>query len=104
MDEIRQCRAKRDSSIFEEGDGGRFSLKPGVEFAFYSSQAPCGDASMLELASHIRWRGATFGSCPSKRFKTEVMGRGRQDFSQVGIVRSKPGRGDAITTQSMSCR
>ena len=93
-----------------------FKLKRNVEIAFYCSQAPCGDASMKCLAENNLKNFQTETPSISEadesnnhdrkrlKFFQPILGRGRQDFSQLGICRSKPGRGDAISTQSMSCR
>ena len=58
----------------------------------------------LELEEKLSLFENIESSQTQKKFRYDIVGRGRQDFSQIGIVRSKPGRGDAINTQSMSCR
>ncbi|KAK8170156.1 adenosine deaminase/editase [Phyllosticta citrichinensis] len=84
-----------------------FALHDDVEFYLYCSEAPCGDASM-ELTMQAQ-ADATPWDLPPK--STETLGfdstkealRGRGYFSELGIVRRKPGRPDAPPTLSKSC-
>lgn len=65
-------------------------------YHLYLTLAPCGDASMPPLDTLL--------DCV--RFESAckvVVGRGRENWSQRGIVRTKPGRGDAPSTKSVSC-
>jgi tRNA-specific adenosine deaminase 1 len=102
-----------------------FQLKPGHYFHLYISQAPCGEASMsfvdskqtqdqreINEAKRQRFLESTNGDAES--FLTHetlplgasVMGkviRGRMGYQIRGYPRSKPGRGDADVTTSMSC-
>ncbi|XP_072939744.1 tRNA-specific adenosine deaminase 1 [Epargyreus clarus] len=119
-------RNKESIFIFEHGT---FKLRTGIEFIFYSSQTPCGDASIMpknideEYGDVIRSnkRSADNDTCDveSKKIKLELVDdihrtgakclpTAEQDskesgakYHTVGQVRTKPGRGDV--TLSVSC-
>ncbi|KAI1346121.1 adenosine deaminase/editase [Xylaria sp. FL0043] len=104
-------------------DGGNwhgqpFTWREDVLLHMYCSEAPCGDASMeLTMASQadatpwaipaISLEGST--PLPSSVTpnpaspETDTHLPGRAYFSQLGIVRRKPARGDAPPTLSKSC-
>lgn len=83
--------------LVEEFDGSRpFRLRKDISLALYISEPPCGDASMSGLSS----QSENVWEPPTK--KLQVM-RGRAHFNKVGIVRTKPGRGDSLVTYSKSC-
>lgn len=79
-----------------------FAIRDNVRIYMYCSEAPCGDASM-ELVMNSQddatpWTrsvAAADGGGPTLR--------GRGFFSELGIVRRKPARGDAPETLSKSC-
>lgn len=66
--------------------------KVDANYHFYTTKVPCGDASMKEEVGES-WK-LTFSN---------QVGRGREDWSKRGIVRTKPGRGDAPSTKCVSC-
>ncbi|KAK5196560.1 hypothetical protein LTR99_005347 [Exophiala xenobiotica] len=77
-----------------------FRLKQDVSIHFFTTEAPCGDASMEVL----------MGSMPSEKTEpwpvddnalTALQGRGH--FSLLGYVRRKPARADAEPSLSKSC-
>ncbi|KAK7426789.1 hypothetical protein QQZ08_006690 [Neonectria magnoliae] len=72
----------------------------------YCSEAPCGDASMeLTIAAQqdaSPWQAPVQDRPPSES-EPEASLPGRAYFSQLGIVRRKPARGDAPPTLSKSC-
>ncbi|KAM0439686.1 hypothetical protein ACHAPT_000778 [Fusarium lateritium] len=78
-----------------------FEIRDDVKLHMYCSEAPCGDASMeLTMAAQedaSPW--ATPGFIPAE----EKGLPGRAYFSQLGVVRRKPSRGDAPPTLSKSC-
>jgi tRNA-specific adenosine deaminase 1 len=61
----------------------QFKLKCGVSIHMYTSEAPCGDASM-ELVMR-----AQEDATPWEKPPEDMPGRG--DFSQLGVVRRQPG-------------
>ncbi|KAH8885714.1 hypothetical protein GQ53DRAFT_751065 [Thozetella sp. PMI_491] len=87
--------------------GRPFSWNKGVSLHMYCSEAPCGDASMeLTMAAQedaSPWEvppdAIPDPSCPDG---AEAL-PGRAYFSQLGIVRRKPARGDAPACLSKSC-
>ena len=74
-----------------------YELRANIEIWMFSSEAPCGDASMEILMSDLPdvepWANPV---CV-----TNLHGRGY--FSNLGVVRRKPARGDAEATMSKSC-
>ncbi|KAK0764001.1 hypothetical protein N5P37_003395 [Trichoderma harzianum] len=88
-----------------------FGVKHGVKLHMYCSEAPCGDASMeLIMAAQedaSPWElptpAPTPASAQSAISESEPALPGRAYFSQLGIVRRKPARGDAPPTLSKSC-
>ncbi|PHH63555.1 hypothetical protein CDD81_5742 [Ophiocordyceps australis] len=78
-----------------------FKIKPGIRLHMYCSEAPCGDASMeLTMAAQ---RDASAWDLPRDAQSLNPCLPGRLYFSQLGIVRRKPARGDAPETLSKSC-
>ncbi|KAF6807643.1 tRNA-specific adenosine deaminase [Colletotrichum musicola] len=83
-----------------------FAIRDGVKLHMYCSEAPCGDASMeLTMAAQD---DASPWAVPSGADKEEDSSPaaalpGRAYFSQLGVVRRKPARGDAPPTISKSC-
>ncbi|KAL7938221.1 adenosine deaminase/editase [Trichoderma chlorosporum] len=86
-----------------------FGVKHDVKLHMYCSEAPCGDASMelimaaQEDASPWELPDSTPTSAPSAISELDTGLPGRAYFSQLGIVRRKPARGDAPPTLSKSC-
>ncbi|KAI1149955.1 adenosine deaminase/editase [Nemania diffusa] len=98
--------------------GQPFAWRDDVLLHMYCSEAPCGDASMeLTMASQADatpWAIPTTEqheippspslAAPTQAFPaTDTPLPGRAYFSQLGIVRRKPSRGDAPPTLSKSC-
>ncbi|KAG5976654.1 hypothetical protein E4U55_007258 [Claviceps digitariae] len=89
-----------------------FRIKDNVRLHMYCSEAPCGDASMeLIMAAQddsSPWIPPpspppdTHQSSPPSETSTTIL-PGRAYFSELGIVRRKPSRGDAPPTLSKSC-
>lgn len=89
----------------------KFSIREGVSFTMYTSQAPCGEASMHILEPYAnaeqQLAGVETASTPTpltapspKRARTV---RGREQVSRRGVLRTKPGRGDCPPSSSHSC-
>lgn len=91
-----------EASIYEKVKE-KFRIKPSVTFHMYVSHAPCGDASMTNIAAtntneeHTARKRAKYDD-------TSTIRRGREDFSaEPGTARTKPGRLDAPFSACMSC-
>ena len=86
-------------------EGRPFSFKDDVSFHLFTTEAPCGDASMellmksKEPSDAVPWAGLP-AETTSEDAGT-LLGRGY--FSQLGQVRRKPARGDAEVSMSKSC-
>ena len=79
-----------------------FKLRTDVSIHFFTTEAPCGDASM-EILMNSMPPGSTepwTGSDPAD-LNMNLQGRGH--FSLLGCVRRKPARADAEASNSKSC-
>ena len=80
-------------------------FKASVTLHFFTTEAPCGDASMeLLIQSKSPEEARPWTDVPhtsDKNAPRPLLGRGY--FSQLGAVRRKPSRGDAEATMSKSC-
>lgn len=86
---------------FKSNASKPFGINPRVKLHMYCSEAPCGDASMeLTMAAQD---DASPWDQPETMPKDSSDLPGRAYFSQLGIVRRKPARGDAQPTLSKSC-
>ncbi|KAH0497133.1 hypothetical protein TgHK011_004463 [Trichoderma gracile] len=109
---------QRDDSrpIDPQSGGGytrHFKVRKDVKLHMYCSEAPCGDASMeLIMAAQADaspWQLPTSQQAPVNNTSADsepdsaTQLPGRAYFSQLGIVRRKPARGDAPPTLSKSC-
>ncbi|KHN98800.1 Adenosine deaminase/editase [Metarhizium album ARSEF 1941] len=109
MDECRSLqREKRTSVLQASGSHQRrpFRIRDGLKLHMYCSEAPCGDASM-ELIMAAQDDASPWDVPPSpattQSGPTTTSLPGRAYFSQLGVVRRKPARGDAPPTLSKSC-
>ncbi|PTB70540.1 hypothetical protein BBK36DRAFT_1108142 [Trichoderma citrinoviride] len=108
---------QRDDTRHVDAEIGRytrpFKVKEDVKLHMYCSEAPCGDASMeLIMAAQADaspWQvpasKSPANTPPESESESESPTHlpGRAYFSQLGIVRRKPARGDAPPTLSKSC-
>ncbi|KAJ9155675.1 Adenosine-deaminase domain-containing protein [Pleurostoma richardsiae] len=104
----RYLRRRSGEEISREEEawyGQPFAWRDDVTLHMYCSEAPCGDASMeLTMAAQedaSPWETPPAAADGSDAGDVSLPGRGF--FSQLGIVRRKPARGDAPPTLSKSC-
>lgn len=81
---------RKSESLLESSGQQPFTIHDGLKIMMYCSEAPCGDASM-ELIIEAQedatpWPVATVHEGTASK----LLGRG--SFSQLGIVRRKPGK------------
>ena len=94
-----------DDSLGPDSTYSPFAFKDDVSLHFFTTEAPCGDASMELLIRSkpaeeaVPW--TDLSSNVAEGGGAALLGRGY--FSQLGTVRRKPARGDAEATMSKSC-
>ena len=77
----------------------KFELREGVEFALYTSHAPCGDCTMEGTAT-LAIRTDSFAIPSPKDIPANAVLRGRSHHDRLGVLRTKPGRADAEESDS----
>jgi len=87
-----------------------FRLIQGVEISLFSTEAPCGDASMELLMAAAEAAGHDISPWPTDAdqrgasdVKIKNLPLGRGSFSNLGALRRKPARADAEISMSKSC-
>lgn len=122
FDEVRRtrdCASGETSPWIERHLSGKYRLRDAVHLHMYISTVPCmsiksaviaysyrlgGDASMRFLASSQDPEIAQLkDSIPFEVQPSDVPWRGRNNYHCYGVLRTKPGRADSLTTASMSC-
>ncbi|KAK2026477.1 adenosine-deaminase domain-containing protein [Colletotrichum zoysiae] len=97
---------RREASEVSNDSPQPFAVRDGVKLHMYCSEAPCGDASMeLTMAAQddaSPWEVPPPGTAVAATADVGSL-PGRAYFSQLGVVRRKPARGDAPPTMSKSC-
>ncbi|KAL6451500.1 SPBC16A3.06 tRNA-specific adenosine deaminase 1 [Candida maltosa Xu316] len=80
-----------------EFENGKYRLKKGIRLALFVSEPPCGDMSMNYISSSKE------DNVPWEHSSQEEVNRGRNNFGNLGVVRTKPGRSDSLISYSKSC-
>lgn len=96
MEEIEKLENQEASDLVEFDNLGKYRLKSDIRIALYISEVPCGDCSLEELSQldPVPWKEGPESSNAL---------RGRSSYTQVGKVRTKPGRKDSPISLSKSC-
>ena len=91
----------RESGLTETSQDQPFLIREGVKFHMYSSETPCGDASMeLVMGAQEDASPWSVDACARHDKPSEMLGHG--NFSELGIVRRKPGMISISTSQLFS--
>ena len=107
LQEILKCKRKLPSIVVN--DHGRYKINDCIEFFFYCSMPPCGDASMQDLEQSQTCNERLLNERKRQKFldthhqDQNIVIRGRLDYTKIGALRTKPSRLDAVETLSMSC-
>ena len=92
-------KGKKDE-VFQGLDStGLAILRDDVRYVMYVSQAPCGDACIISSSSSSSSSSSWCVQTGARPMKGDGKLDGRSQ--EMGILRSKPGRGDR--TRSISC-
>lgn len=103
----RECSTilQRTVHVARQKDGFAqpFSMREDVEIYMYCSEAPCGDCSMESVMNAQEdanpW---PVPSCERAQAATAEL-KGRESFSELGIVRRKPGQSSLASKPSRFC-
>lgn len=88
-----------------------FRMQANVDVHLFSTEAPCGDASMELLIAAAEANGVDTSPWPTSQTPTsaklaindQALPPGRGGFAELGALRRKPARADAEVSMSMSC-
>ncbi|KAL8831550.1 MAG: hypothetical protein Q9170_005251 [Blastenia crenularia] len=94
-------RRREIHEISDLGGPQPFSIHDDLQLHMYSSEAPCGDASMERLME-TQADPTPWPIDPATKSLPNSL-RGRGSFAELGIVRRKPARADSHQTLSKSC-
>jgi hypothetical protein len=122
LDQLELTATRPLESVFVAADSGGYVLRPGMSLHMYSSQPPCGDAALFEALADGEPMGSPDTDAPAgpKRQRLEAdmdahrtgarpaaaaecaeEAAGGGLACKLGLVRTKPGRGER--TCCMSC-
>lgn len=90
-------------SLTDTRSSRSFRLRPGLTVHMFSTEPPCGDASMESVMSARGAEGAVPWTRELEDNGTRDGLQGRGYFSELGVVRRKPARADAEVSLSKSC-
>ena len=93
---------RKDWPCSADLEGRPFTLNPLLKLHLYASEAPCGDASM-ELTMRGQEDATPWPVAVPKPTDEQMSLKGRGYFSELGVVRRKPARGDSPESLSKSC-
>lgn len=97
-------RRRAADEISEHGGSQPFSIYHDLQLHMYSSEAPCGDASMeLVMEAQADPTPWPISATDSGTKDLPALLRGRESFAELGIVRRKPARADSPQSLSKSC-
>ncbi|KAG5360514.1 tRNA-specific adenosine deaminase 1 [Yarrowia sp. B02] len=85
---------KETSEYIEKAESGKMRLKSHFKVSLWISELPCGDSSM----ECVQDDAEDWGTAPE-----DCVLRGREYYTTIGRVRTKPGRRDSPMTLSKSC-
>lgn len=95
-----------DDKYFEASDiAGKRRLKLKYSVQLYISEPPCGDALMSYIAQdQPAWKRRKVSDIDdNSEDATGGVARGRAQFDELGVVRTKPGRADSLLSLSKLC-
>ena len=82
-------RRRTQDEVSQESERHAFTILDDLYLIMYSSEAPCGDASM-ELVMEAQRDATPWPVAAHEEYSPPLLGRG--SFSQLGVVRRKPGK------------
>ncbi|KAL0968234.1 hypothetical protein UPYG_G00264130 [Umbra pygmaea] len=107
-EQLRAAVSGRDNTVFCQGEeNGKWKLKSGVFFLFFTSHTPCGDASIIPMKTESQSQ-----PCPAIR-PEEIISNGTKEKAVVNLKRraetqtdgtSKHSRFEKTSVDDLRCR